>query len=90
MDYHTLEVTPYVQFIFPVIKNWQRGHYEEQLEDQKKMQMQNQYTISANGWISLVFKNKNPYFSYQDIPLLKKCLFVSRVFHYSLCLVYFA
>lgn len=35
MDYHTLEVTPYVQFIFPVIKNWQRGHYEEQLEDQK-------------------------------------------------------
>lgn len=31
MDHHTLEVSPYVQFIFPVIKNWQWGHNEEHL-----------------------------------------------------------
>ena len=32
MDHHTLEVTPCVQFVFPVIKHGQRGHNEEHLD----------------------------------------------------------
>lgn len=31
VDHHTLEVTPCVQFIFPVIKHRQRGHNQEHL-----------------------------------------------------------
>lgn len=32
VNHHTLEVTPCVQFIFPVIKHWQWGHNEEHLD----------------------------------------------------------
>lgn len=31
MDHHTLEMTPCFQFIFPVVKDWQRGYNQEHL-----------------------------------------------------------